>query len=66
MKCRFQVISCRLGVIRRRPAHPVPLVLDGATCDGLPSTVVDCTGQVPRLLREGRVAWEEVRVAFRG
>lgn len=44
----------------------VPLVLDGGTCDGLPSTVVDCTGQAPRLLREGRVAWEEVRVAFRG
>ena len=44
----------------------VPLVLDGGTCDGLPSTVVDCTGQVPKLLREGRVAWGEVRVAFRG
>lgn len=44
----------------------VPVVLDGGTCGGLPSTVVDCTGQEPRLLREGRLAWEEVRTAFSG
>jgi tRNA threonylcarbamoyl adenosine modification protein (Sua5/YciO/YrdC/YwlC family) len=44
----------------------VPIVLDGGTCHGLPSTVVDCTGQEPKLLREGRVAWEEVRAAFWG
>jgi tRNA threonylcarbamoyl adenosine modification protein (Sua5/YciO/YrdC/YwlC family) len=43
----------------------VPVVLDGGTCRGLPSTVVDCTGQEPKLLREGRLAWDEVRAAFR-
>ena len=44
----------------------VPVVLDGGECRGRPSTVVDCTGQEPKLLREGRVAWEEVRGAFWG
>jgi L-threonylcarbamoyladenylate synthase len=44
----------------------VPVVLDGGTCNGRPSTVVDCTGQEPKLLREGRVAWDEVRAAFWG
>lgn len=34
----------------------VVLVLDGGPCRGLPSTVVDCTGEAPRLLREGRLA----------
>jgi L-threonylcarbamoyladenylate synthase len=42
----------------------VPVVLDGGRCDGDPSTVVDCTGQEPKLLREGRVPWAEVREAF--
>ena len=44
----------------------VPVVLDGGPCEGLPSTVVDCTGQEPKLLREGRVPWEDVQAAFRG
>ena len=43
----------------------VPVVLDGGKCAGLPSTVVDCTGQEPKLLREGRVPWDEVVAAFR-
>jgi tRNA threonylcarbamoyl adenosine modification protein (Sua5/YciO/YrdC/YwlC family) len=30
-------------------------VVDGGTCDGEPSTVVDCTGSEPVLLREGAV-----------
>jgi L-threonylcarbamoyladenylate synthase len=42
----------------------VPLVLDGGRCDGDPSTVVDCTGQEPKLLREGRVPWAELREVF--
>jgi L-threonylcarbamoyladenylate synthase len=44
----------------------VPVVLDGGECRGRPSTVVDCTGQEPKLLREGRLAWDEVRAAFWG
>jgi len=38
----------------------VAVVLDGGRASGLPSTVVDCTGQQPRLLREGRVPWADV------
>ena len=47
-------------------AKTVPVVLDGGPCHGLPSTVVDCTGQEPKLLRAGRVPWDEVRAAFAG
>jgi tRNA threonylcarbamoyl adenosine modification protein (Sua5/YciO/YrdC/YwlC family) len=36
----------------------VPIVLDGGTCAGSPSTVVDCTGETPKLLREGRIPWD--------
>jgi L-threonylcarbamoyladenylate synthase len=35
----------------------VPVVLDGGVCSGSPSTVVDCTGQELKLLREGRIPW---------
>lgn len=42
----------------------VAVVLDGGTCAGRASTVVDCTGQEPRLLRQGRLPWDEVRAAF--
>jgi L-threonylcarbamoyladenylate synthase len=38
----------------------VAVVLDAGECSGSPSTVVDCTGQEPRLLREGRIPWDEV------
>ena len=34
----------------------VALVLDGGLCAGTPSTVVDLTGEQPRVLREGAVA----------
>jgi L-threonylcarbamoyladenylate synthase len=44
----------------------VDLVLDGGECAGEPSTVVECTGAEPRLLREGRLAWAEVLVASKG
>jgi L-threonylcarbamoyladenylate synthase len=43
----------------------VDLVLDGGPCTGAASTVVDCTGAEPRLLREGRLAWDEIRAAAR-
>ncbi|HTT91741.1 MAG TPA: L-threonylcarbamoyladenylate synthase [Acidimicrobiales bacterium] len=36
------------------------LVLDAGTCDGLPSTVVDCTGEAPKVLREGRLSGQEI------
>ena len=33
------------------------LVLDGGTCDGVPSTVVECRGTASRCLREGALPW---------
>lgn len=38
----------------------VPVVLDAGRCAGSPSTVVDCTGQRLKLLREGRIPWAEL------
>jgi L-threonylcarbamoyladenylate synthase len=39
------------------------LVLDAGTCDGIPSTVVDCTGEQPKVLREGKLSQEDVAAA---
>ena len=44
----------------------VAVVLDGGPCTGSPSTVVDCTGVDPKLLREGRLPWEDVLAAAAG
>ncbi len=44
----------------------VAIVLDAGRCAGLPSTVVDCTGDTPRVLREGRVPGPEVVVVASG
>ena len=38
----------------------VPVVLDGGSCTGKPSTVVDCTGREPKLLREGAIPWATI------
>jgi L-threonylcarbamoyladenylate synthase len=38
----------------------VALVLDAGVCDGQPSTVVDSTGEVPKLLRAGCVEWDRI------
>lgn len=36
------------------------LVLDAGTCNEPPSTVVDCTGREPKILRAGRLAAEDI------
>ena len=41
----------------------VELVLDAGPCSGEPSTVVDATGEVPKLLRAGSVPWERIMEA---
>lgn len=43
----------------------IPLILDGGACSGgIESTVLDCTGDVPAILREGLITREEIaRVA---
>jgi tRNA threonylcarbamoyl adenosine modification protein (Sua5/YciO/YrdC/YwlC family) len=43
----------------------VPVVLDGGPCSGLPSTVVDGTGEDLHLIREGRLPWNEILEAAR-
>lgn len=43
----------------------VDLVVDGGKCDGVPSTVVDCTVTPPRCLREGAIAWSWIEASFR-
>jgi len=44
----------------------VPVVVDGGTCAGTPSTVVECLGDGVRLLRRGRILWAEVLAALCG
>ena len=42
----------------------VPVVLDGGPCTGLPSTVVDGTGEDLHLIREGRLPWTTILEAL--
>lgn len=44
-------------------AGAVAVVLDAGVCSGAASTVVDCTGPRPGLLREGVVPWAAVAAA---
>jgi L-threonylcarbamoyladenylate synthase len=44
----------------------LPLIADGGPTPGpIPSTIVDCTGAEPRLLRAGALAWERISAALR-
>jgi tRNA A37 threonylcarbamoyladenosine synthetase subunit TsaC/SUA5/YrdC len=38
----------------------VELVLDAGVCSGEPSTVVDASGELLKLLRPGRLSWERI------
>ena len=42
------------GEIRRHLEHFVDLVIDSGPCDGQMTTVIDLSGDAPRLVREGR------------
>lgn len=44
----------------------VSLVLDAGRCDGAPSTVVDSTGEIPKLLREGDIGWDRIIAVAEG
>ncbi len=42
-------------------AGKIPLIIDGGACQGgIESTVLDCTGDVPKILREGLVTREMI------
>ncbi len=44
----------------------IPLILDGGqTPGGIPSTVVNCLGREPRIVREGPISLEQIRLALR-
>jgi L-threonylcarbamoyladenylate synthase len=43
----------------------IDLILDGGPArDGIPSTVVDCSGELPRVLRSGAIPWTELAAAL--
>ncbi|MBC7879373.1 MAG: threonylcarbamoyl-AMP synthase [Anaerolineales bacterium] len=43
----------------------IPLILDGGkTKGGIPSTIVDCTGEKPLILREGPISLDELLAAL--
>jgi L-threonylcarbamoyladenylate synthase len=45
----------------------IELLVDaGTTPGGPPSTIVDATGTMPRLVRAGAIAWEEIQAWLRG
>ena len=50
------------GVADDLDAAHVSLVLDGGECPGTPSTVVDLTGEVPVVLREGAVGEDDLLI----
>jgi len=53
------------GEVRAAFGDSVAIVLYGGTCAGSPSTVVDCTGQDVKLLREGRIPWSDLQGSLR-
>ena len=45
----------------------LPLIADGGATPGpIPSTIVDCTGAEPRMLRAGALAWERIIAELSG
>jgi len=50
--------------VRAAFGDSVAVVLDGGTCAGSPSTVVDCTGHDVKLLRDGRIPWPNLQASL--
>jgi L-threonylcarbamoyladenylate synthase len=47
--------------VRTQLGNEVDLVIDGGECPGgVESTVVDVSGDVPRLVREGAIPWKDI------
>src|ERR1700687_1603878 len=51
------------AAVQEQFGDEVAVIVDGGRCAGAPSTVGDCTGPSPVLIREGRVPWAEVAAA---
>ncbi len=57
--------ACTAEEIETNMGEQVDLIVDGGrTPGGQPSTVVDCTQDPPRILREGPISEEEIRSAL--
>jgi L-threonylcarbamoyladenylate synthase len=55
------------GDVRSQFGDRVDLVIDGGRCPGgKESTVVDVTGEVPTILREGAISAEELKQVYQG
>jgi len=53
--------------VRSQLGDTVDLIIDGGGCGGKESTIIDVTGEVPRVLRSGAVGQEEIeRVCGQG
>jgi tRNA threonylcarbamoyl adenosine modification protein (Sua5/YciO/YrdC/YwlC family) len=52
------------AAVEKAFAGDVAVVVDGGTCAGDPSTVVDCTGDAAALIREGRIPWKDIQAAI--
>lgn len=53
--------------VRRQLGDQVDLILDAGPCQhGLGSTIVDCSGEQPRILRQGAVSSERITAALEG
>jgi tRNA threonylcarbamoyl adenosine modification protein (Sua5/YciO/YrdC/YwlC family) len=60
----FPAVTTAEALVAALPG--VALVLDAGTCDHPSSTVVDTTGEVPKLLRAGSIDWEQIRSVAAG
>ncbi len=47
--------------VRSQFGDEIDLVIDGGGCAGRESTIVDVTGEVPKVLREGAISREELK-----
>lgn len=53
--------------VAKQLGHRIPLIVDGGDCNvGIESTVVDVTGETPRVLRPGMISEEAIRAAAGG
>jgi L-threonylcarbamoyladenylate synthase len=51
----------RGDVLYEQLGAEVAVILDAGICDGTPSTVLDCTGEEPRVLRHGALSEATIR-----
>lgn len=56
-------ISTAYGVVDEF-GEGVAVVLDAGECVSTQATVVDCTGEMPKLLQEGAISWDDICVVI--